>query len=182
MDFGEITAFWIRRVFRVYPAYLASLALMLALRLIVFRPGGLTGLADGWSTTWLQPITWAMVRDYIALVGRHPSGINGVVWTLIIEMRIALVYPFVIMVLRRKSHGGALGVMAASLVLLALGKLSGGLMVETNSLPLFIMGGLVAKYRSHIVRGLRALRPPILVALGRGSLFNPVLRACVQRN
>ena len=86
--------FAIRRVCRIYLPFLASLAIALVIYAtisVVPMPEASPWANDGWS----KPITVKTVVGFLLMTGfSHHVTINPVVWSLVHEMRISLVFPF----------------------------------------------------------------------------------------
>jgi peptidoglycan/LPS O-acetylase OafA/YrhL len=94
------SVFLIRRVFRIYVPYLA--ALMLALGGDYFLHQHVHGMSH-WSTeTWSEAIPKHLVLQHLFLLGNYDSGqFNTAFWTLIHEMRISIIFPFLLIAVVR---------------------------------------------------------------------------------
>lgn len=83
--------FFIRRVFRIYLPYLAALALS------VLGAATLHGYVPGtawFHRTWSQPLDWHLVLQHVLFLGVYNSDqLNTAFWSLIVEMRVSLVFP-----------------------------------------------------------------------------------------
>ena len=102
--FGE---FWRRRIRRLYPPYLVTLAFYIALR---FSSGALT--FDGLSA-------WQIFLHVFMLQNLDPRAIstmNNVYWTLAVEEQLYLLYFVFLAIRHRWGWGAALGVAAAARV------------------------------------------------------------------
>ena len=84
------------------------------------------------------------------------------IWTLIVELRISLVYPAVIVVMRRAQTALHAVVIVIAALALAI------LMPPLWALPLFVLGGLLARFRADVAAQIR-LFPTGLVALLLGA-------------
>lgn len=98
LAFGE---FWRRRIRRLYPPYLVTLAFYIALR---FSTGALT--LDGLSA-WQVFLHLFMLQN---LDPRAISTMNNVYWTLAVEEQLYLLYFVFLAIRRRWGWGAALGV------------------------------------------------------------------------
>lgn len=94
------SSYLVRRIFRIYVPYLAALAL--ALTGDYFLHQHLQGMSH-WSTeTWSEPIQKGLVLQHIFMLGSYDSGqFNTAFWTLVHEMRISIVYPFLLIAVVR---------------------------------------------------------------------------------
>jgi peptidoglycan/LPS O-acetylase OafA/YrhL len=92
--------FLVRRVFRIYPAFLASCVIShIVAELAVYHP--IAGASSWFSAYWHRP---SGLSDLIsaALMGYGPQlNLNPALWSLICEMRISVVFPVIIWLMRR---------------------------------------------------------------------------------
>jgi peptidoglycan/LPS O-acetylase OafA/YrhL len=88
--------FLTRRVCRLYPAYVAAMLLAIVAReSIDIVP--LPGTTDWFRGQWTIPMTPWTILGYLVMSGfSHHVNINDVVWSLVHEMRISIVFPLLI--------------------------------------------------------------------------------------
>jgi peptidoglycan/LPS O-acetylase OafA/YrhL len=125
--------FIMRRVCRIYIPYLFALVLsVLACSLFVNRP--VHGLSEWFYKTWTGPVQWGLVLKHILFIGPsyNVREFNTAFWTLIIEMRVSIIFPFFLLLMRRLSLFGALMLCVISQII--------GSVAETHCPPLQIMG------------------------------------------
>lgn len=178
MHYGD---FVIRRLFRILPAYWVSLLIALALRDLLYSPAGLQSLSAWSRELWSGPIRH--VWSHVVLVGpwsdseflnpaKYSDGdtdsLNPVLWTLVVELRIAFIYPIVIWAIRRTRTlvaGSALW--AATLAL-------GAMVPVLWALPLFAFGGLLAKFHERVVPLIDRLAgaPLVLLVIAAAMLYD----------
>lgn len=96
--------FVVSRLFRIYPAYyLATAASMLLIAL--FWPLSVAGASEWIRTTWGGPLTGYAILDHVLLLPLSAMSpynfVNPVIWSLSIEMGISLVFPVLVMAMRR---------------------------------------------------------------------------------
>jgi len=105
-------AFILRRFCRIYLPYAAAvaLAMLLATILAARRPVSLSLWFD--TANWVEPVTWPAILDHLLMLGGHNSFDNAV-WSLDHEMRISLIFPWLLVPVLRFGLTGA--------VLLAIG-------------------------------------------------------------
>ena len=178
----EPVPFLIRRIARLYPAYWAALTLALILRFFVFNPSGLSGLSPWINLHWSQPVAWSSIVSHAFMIspGIQVNDIDPVIWSLIIEMKISLVFPLLIVLVTR-----------TSLVLYALVAIGASIALTTPlhfvthsssswsraaiMLPAFLLGSYLARYRSELVAWLRTSRwIRVLVAIAGTALYSIV--------
>ncbi len=113
---GPLARIWasfiVKRVFRIYPAHvLITVVVVLAL----LGPGlGDSTATTTWFKRWYdRPVDWKLFLTNVALLNTY---LNPITWTLITELAVALVFPFLFLASRR----AALWLSLAVLFLLAL--------------------------------------------------------------
>jgi peptidoglycan/LPS O-acetylase OafA/YrhL len=113
--------FVVRRVCRIWLPYAIAIAIavLLGTALVVYRPPVISRWFD--TTDWYEPHTWGVVADYVFMLGRHDT-LDNATWSLVYEMRVSLIFPLLVLPVRRWGLPGAVAT-AATLTLLA--KLAG---------------------------------------------------------
>jgi peptidoglycan/LPS O-acetylase OafA/YrhL len=154
---GWAGGFIIRRVFRIYPAFLASMGLALLLRTCFFRPEWTHGFSAWFSAFWQEPLPWGQFARCMTLIGPsiRTAFINPPVWSLVFEMRISLFFPLVILLVNPKRRG-----VWDAVLLIAMYVLSMPLAPSAASFqffPQFVLGAVCAKYFSRIQPWLTSL-------------------------
>jgi peptidoglycan/LPS O-acetylase OafA/YrhL len=143
-------AFVFRRVCRIWIPYMVAMTVAVACA-IWFHPTPVSGLSQ-WAN---QPIAFPSGRlmlNQILLVGvYHSDTYDPVVWSLVYEMRISLVFPLLVLLLRLGAWwrvlGAAAALSAAELVVERLPFWSGSedLPMTLNFAALFVLGMLLAR-------------------------------------
>ena len=103
----EYPFYLLRRVLRIYGPYLAALALAVAGAAKWHGP-----LGEGpWANeTWSAPVSKRLVLHYVVMIGNYDwPQYNTAFWSLVAEMRISIVFPFLLLLVRRISTGTAFG-------------------------------------------------------------------------
>jgi peptidoglycan/LPS O-acetylase OafA/YrhL len=154
----DTVLFTIRRIARLYPAYWVALTFALALKFFVFRPQGLVGLSEWANMHWLLPITGMSLLKHFSMISPYLDAreIDPVIWSMMIEMKISLVFPAILMLVQRTAKVRyAILVLALTLALGGLihGTADGGSpwLYTITVLPVFLMGSYLAKYKTAIV-------------------------------
>lgn len=104
--------FVIKRVARIYFPYCAAILGAAVLNLVFRRWAGVPGASE-WVTrmNWSHPLTlWTLV-DHALMYG-HRNSVNGAIHSLIWEMRVSLLFPFLILPIARYRARGAVAVLA----------------------------------------------------------------------
>ena len=88
--------FLIRRICRIYIPYLVSVLIAFSLMMILAR-GGIEGLSGWFNQAWTSPITMELIINHIILlINFETEAVNGVIWSLVHEMRISIIFPLII--------------------------------------------------------------------------------------
>lgn len=88
----------LRRILRLYGPYLLALGLALA---AAWHWGGTPNLNPA-DPAWLNPIDRSLVLQHILFLGHYDtSAYNNAFWSLVIEMRISLIFPLLFLLFRR---------------------------------------------------------------------------------
>jgi peptidoglycan/LPS O-acetylase OafA/YrhL len=114
-------AFVVRRVCRIWLPYAmaVAVAVLLGTALATYPPPAISQWFD--RTNWSEPLTPGVVADYLFMLGRHDT-LDNATWSLVYEMRVSLIFPLLVLPVRRWGLAGAVAT-AAMLTLLA--KLAG---------------------------------------------------------
>ena len=139
--------FLIRRILRIYFPYLFALAFAVA-GATVWHTG--LGMGAWANNTWSRPVSAGLVMQHILFVGDYDSGqYNTAFWSLIIEMRVSIIFPFLFLLVRRLRTVSALLLAAACSLCVQFAAHAGrGVRHEINTLEsvtVFICGILMAK-------------------------------------
>ena len=144
--------FLTRRILRIYVPYLAGLALAVLGNLCWHGPLGLTRWADH---TWAQPVHWRPVLHHILFLGQYDQAqFNTAFWTLVIEMRISIVFPLLCYIVLRVRPW----ISIASAIAISIGATYFQIKVGYNAYELtlniagyFVIGILLARYRTRLI-------------------------------
>lgn len=152
--------FMLRRILRIYCPYLFALGLALMGNAEWHGKLGRGAWADG---TWNGPVTWLAVWQHVLMIGAYNYGqFNTAFWSLVHEMRISLIFPFLFLLIRRLTVWAAL-LMAATCSLMAhftdyLGADSALVLQTLEYVTTFICGILMAIHQTEMGRWYRQRR------------------------
>ncbi|MFC8685096.1 acyltransferase family protein [Brevibacillus porteri] len=159
-DYGTYV---IRRFSRIYIPYIVAIAGAYLLREL-FYSGQVDGLTDFFNVIWSNNMNVDALINHIILIGTFTSNINSVVWSLVHEMRISLVFPFIMFFLVRYNWKASLAfaflLSGISVVYsyITNAEFDGTEVYSTfHYTSLFILGALLAKYREELVNRLTVL-------------------------
>lgn len=158
--------FYARRLLRIYPPYLAALAVWYG-----FTTGG----------RWAGPDEAADLARHAALVHNYSAGsflsINGSFWSLAVEAQFYLLYPLALAVRRRYGMAGAVGLAAGMSLgvrvgLLATGRYATPITVLAASVPVLWVDWLVGAWvAERHAAGRRVFPASPLVPAGLAAAF-----------
>ena len=99
-----------RRIFRLYVPYLAALALAVLGNLYWHGPLGLTRWAN---QTWHYPVHRHAVLEHVIFLGQYNVyQFNTAFWSLVIEMRISILFPLLCLIALRINPWVSIAVIA----------------------------------------------------------------------
>lgn len=147
-------AYLVKRVLRIYVPYLVAVAFALSLMTGATQAGGAAPPRATFAGMWAVPITWDVVLNHVLLIGSYNVyAINGVIWSLVHEMRISLIIPLIVWCVYRYSWRTNVAVGL-------------GLSLAGNALHMFIHSPNLALYKTL----------PILLMFVVGALLSRNLR------
>ncbi len=152
--------FLVRRVFRIYPAFLAVVAIGLLLKHYAFNPELASPFSEWFAKYWRTPVTGHEMLRVLTLIGKDLNlEDNPVIWSLTYEMRISLIFPVVILAV---NHGRLWSDLAKLGVVYVVGYLfcANG---TIRYLPHFLVGAFCAKYFLRVAAWLARLPLPLQI-------------------
>ncbi len=168
----------IRRFCRIYLPFAASILLAFTVSyLLAGYP--LQGASDFINSMWAEPADGTALASHLLMTGIHASSIrlNTVMWSLIYELRISLLFPLLVWFVFRFKIPGVIAAMVMGCVVIRLYSLSGqmsalyaentlgSLLLTLRYIPAFCIGILIMVKKEAILRLMQAL-PPYAHALG----------------
>ncbi|MCB9988464.1 MAG: acyltransferase [Rhodospirillales bacterium] len=149
------SAYVIRRVCRIYIPFLVTIVLAGALWLIAAAPD-LTRAPYGGD--WSHPVDAGVFLSHILMSGLTDGNVlNPPIWTLIIEMRVSLIFPLLVILMTRFSWGGLLGSFILGFVAAKIFSrfdgsynfymaetVTGALLLTVYYIPFFLLGIMIA--------------------------------------
>jgi peptidoglycan/LPS O-acetylase OafA/YrhL len=182
----KYAVFITRRIFRIYVPYLAALFLAVLGSYFLHDHLALTEWAN---QTWSQPVQWPLVWQHVLFIGSYNwQEFNTAFWSLVIEMRVSLMFPLLCALVLR---------LPWRLSLLMSGLVACGTSVLSTFLPqgapppstfyftlhradilstlyfasLFIIGILMARHRSRLTQWAGGLTTGMSLAMFLGSML-----------
>jgi len=164
--------FIIRRIFRLYAPYVITLSIAIIIRSVIsyrIHPDLSTWLND----QWRSPVTLGLILNHLAFVldytfgggGYDIAAFDSVIWSLVQEMRISLIFPLLALLVLRMNWKTSLGFAIVCSVIyyvlnyIGLNHKEPSLIAHITSLlstfewiPMFVVGALLARHWNTIVR------------------------------
>jgi peptidoglycan/LPS O-acetylase OafA/YrhL len=168
---GWAGSFLIRRIFRIYPAFFAAMAIAIVFRTTFFKPEWVHVFSTWFSAFWQEPVKWPRIANSLLLVGsnKHSTFLIPPMWSLTFEMRVSLFFPLIILLLRPRRS-----ITLDVALLVAVYAISFAIFPFSSTfdfVPFFILGAICAKYFQPIRTRLSSLSLPAKVAWVVVSLF-----------
>lgn len=175
-NFGYIP-FIIKRICRIYIPYLVSIIAVLGCR-EMFYTGKTPNLSGWFNSFWTNTANASVLREHLILVDSFLSNLNPVVWSLVHEMRISLVFPFVMYFLIKLNWKKVIIlsllfslVSVISFYLFKPSDTGTELSATINYIAMFIMGAFIAKYRGEIQKKYLSISKRSKILLFLSGLF-----------
>jgi peptidoglycan/LPS O-acetylase OafA/YrhL len=168
--------FLVKRVTRIWPAYVAA-CLFAFLAAAVIGGRAIPSISNWSAGAWRNPATAATVFQHLTLVSDSPrGGFDPVLWSLVHEMRVCLVFPLLAaLVLRQRrwwlTVAASIAAAYAAIRLMPPGSGFTSYWRTVMYLQFFVSGIVLARYRTAVVDRIRAATTSSRVALAAGSLL-----------
>ncbi|MGZ3754624.1 MAG: acyltransferase family protein [Mucilaginibacter sp.] len=158
----NLAEFYIKRFFRIYPAFIGAIAFAIALKMFLYDREGAghftPWLGSFWTWGWNSLSKAEIVKTFI-LIGPtfNNDFIDPVIWSLVVEMKMSLLLPLFIFITSRSNV--YVNVLAFFITLfIVYGHQAGYLYV-------FYLGILMAKYKDVVIAKMKSLNTTIVFAL-----------------
>lgn len=157
-------AYAVRRFFRIYIPYIVMMLISALLLTFFIDYKEMHGLSSAYDSRWNHPVAAKAIIAYFLMDNYDTTNVNGVVWTLFHEMRISLVLPLFLLIIRKFSFIPAvvLSLGLNALIYVGLdawaGTLDKGQLLKWVAAlrwsmyycVCFILGALLSKYRNKL--------------------------------
>jgi peptidoglycan/LPS O-acetylase OafA/YrhL len=152
--------YFVKRFFRIYVPYVFAIAIAILLSQLFYNEK-VEEVGSYSNMLWTTPISLNLIFEHIYFLGNiHSNAFNGVIWSLIHELRISLIFPFIVLMIKRLDWKMTI------IICLVLSTISGFNNVLNLQLSngmnityfhtiqytaLFMLGSLLAKHRKGII-------------------------------
>ncbi|MDN3019201.1 acyltransferase [Paenibacillus sp. BSR1-1] len=150
-------SFLLKRFFRLYPPFIFAVILAFFAKLY-FNSGNLQGLSHWVQNAWSTKSNLLLFLQHVIIFGNFDANdIDPVLWSLVHEMRISIIFPFLILLVKKKHWIFCVFLsVASSFVALLLRKhfwvdiTSTSYVITLHYCSMFVLGSLLAKHKNDI--------------------------------
>ncbi|MBG9909552.1 acyltransferase family protein [Bacillus paranthracis] len=157
-NYDSYRSFLLKRICRIYIPYIVAILIAILCQTTMSKYG-ISDLSEWFNRSWTLESSLSLIVQHILLIGKYNTdAYNGVIWSLVHEMRISIIFPLVLMVCLRKTLRDSLLTLFSfsicSVVILLL--FHSSLTLTSYALTLhytvlFLLGALVAKYKNNVI-------------------------------
>jgi peptidoglycan/LPS O-acetylase OafA/YrhL len=157
--------FIIKRICRIYIPYIAAVIIAIICSQIFYK--GLNPALSSWfNSVWTTKPTAGLVANHFAFITNFDNGVfNPVLWSLVHEMRISLLFPLIMLLVLRYdwkiniAFGLLFSVSGMALHYIAKFKMNyeADYFMTIHYIAFFIIGALLAKNRIYLISRYQAL-------------------------
>lgn len=141
--------FMIKRFFRIYVPYIVSVFIAV-LAAILISKGGISELSTWFNGVWEKPFKWEQINDHFLFLGNFNYGaFNPIYWSLVYEMRISIIFPFIVLLMVRSNWFYNI-LLAFVFLFLGVYFITNQYLITLFYVFMFIVGALLAKHRVKI--------------------------------
>ena len=152
-----------RRICRIYIPYIVAVALSITAKQALYN-GKIPTLNAWFNSFWWQSVTPQVITEHVFMIKAYGSNLNPVLWSLVYEMRLSILFPLIILATRHTSIKTSLFIasscsVVAILLVLALSppEIAVDYLYTIHYASMFIIGATVAKYKGWLSERLQAL-------------------------
>jgi peptidoglycan/LPS O-acetylase OafA/YrhL len=151
-------SYLLKRICRIYIPYIVAIVIAIICQTTISKYG-ISYLSEWFNRSWTIESSLSLIAQHVLLVGKYNTDTyNSVIWSLVHEMRISIIFPLVLMACLRKTVRGSLlslfSFSICSVVILFLFRSSLTLtsyVLTLHYTVLFLLGALVAKYKNNLI-------------------------------
>lgn len=91
----------IKRTCRIYIPYIIVMFISVVLTFLFWGYNNLEGMSTSYENRWNHGVSLKSLIAYVAMINYDTANVNGVVWTLFVEMKISLILPLFLLILSK---------------------------------------------------------------------------------
>ncbi|CAM3863784.1 acyltransferase family protein [Bacillus paramycoides] len=157
-NYSSYGSYLLKRICRIYIPYIVAIIIAIICQTTISEYG-ISYLSEWFNRSWTIESSLSLIAQHVLLIGKYNTdAYNSVIWSLVHEMRISIIFPLVLMICLRKTIWYSLlclfSFSICSVVILFL--FHSGLTLTSYALTLyytvlFLFGAQVAKYKKHLI-------------------------------
>lgn len=169
----EYNKFLLKRICRIYLPYIAAI-LFSFLCYKLFSRGGIPELSWWFNSSWVVPVKLGDLISHVLLVGYFDTSLlNNVIWSLVHEIRISIIFPFIMILILRFGWKKSIIVVGTISFIAELvnnniavpGSAYSNILITVQLLILFVIGAVLAQNRVYLINWFRNLNRYICVGI-----------------
>ncbi|USK73533.1 acyltransferase family protein [Peribacillus frigoritolerans] len=172
------STYLIKRVFRIYMPYLVAISVAILAKML-FSHIDLPFITIWFDKSWTGPDTPSLLIEHLLFIGQYNTdAYNNVIWSLVHEMRISIIFPVLIVLFVRKKLIYSLFwqltlIFSSTLCLYLFGSSVEitGILLSFHYSTLFLMGAILAKYRYELFAYTLKMKKPVKIVLFLGAII-----------
>ena len=100
--YSSYGSYLLKRICRIYIPYIVALIIAIICQTTI-SGYGISYLSEWFNRSWTIESSSSLIAQHILLVGKYNTdAYNGVIWSLVHEMRISIIFPLILMICLRK--------------------------------------------------------------------------------
>jgi len=158
----KLVEFYVKRVFRIYPAYIVAILFAIILKTFFYDRMGIghftPWISHFWNWPWGKESYTEIVKTFTLLAPKlNIDFIDPVIWSLVVEMKISILLPFFIILICRNNLLFNIGFFLITLALV----------YGHSSIYLFVfyLGVLCARYKDVLVAKVQTWSVTVVVVM-----------------
>jgi len=154
-------SYLLKRVCRIYIPYAIAMSTAMAMYAI-FSKNGIPQLSSWFNISWTTKVNGRLILEHFLLIGRFNSDqFDNVIWSLIHEMRISIIFPVIGMIVMKLNwkHSLLIGIILSMLSIINIvfhfeptDGYHTAFSFTLHYISMFLIGGIIAKERAGLVK------------------------------
>ncbi|WP_337104282.1 acyltransferase [Paenibacillus sp. YIM B09110] len=168
----------VKRICRIYLPFVAALFIAILFREAVFLKK-LTDLTPYFNSLWTRSPDFASIGDHLRFITNYnTTKYNPIIWTLVHEMRISLLFPFAMFFVAKWGWKAgvplAIGLSLVSMYLLGAieTRYTTNYVISLHYASFFVVGAMLAKYRESLKQLYNRMNGWLAAAVLVAALFS----------
>lgn len=172
------STYLIKRLFRIYMPYLVAISMAILAKLLLSHID-LPFITNWFGKSWTSLDTPSLLMEHLLFIGQYNTdAYNNVIWSLVHEMRISIIFPVLIFLFVRKKLIYSLFwlfvlIFSSTLCLYLFGSSVEitDILLSFHYSTLFLMGAILAKYRYELFAYTLKMKKPVKIVLLLGAII-----------